>query len=209
MDAFAEDAILFENAIGQSSWTRSSVASIFTLESASTHSVVGRKDGLSGDGLTLAEILGEAGYQTVAVVTNPNVANALGMDQGFQVFEKLGHDEGANVVVDRAIHWLEDREDHRPLALYVHSSDPHNPYLPPEEYRQRFAPDSNDLVKEILAHRKKERWDPNEDTIRKLKDLYDGGDRLQRPRVRETAGPPLRSGEVQGCATGLRLGPRG
>ena len=174
VNAFAEDAILFENAIGQSSWTRSSVASIFTGLWPLTHSVVGRKDGLSGDGLTLAEILGEAGYQTVAVVTNPNVANAFGMDQGFQVFEKLGHDEGANVVVDRAIHWLEDREDHRPLALYVHSSDPHNPYLPPEEYRQRFAPDSDDLVKEILAHRKKERWDPNEDTIRKLKDLYDG-----------------------------------
>ena len=43
VDAFAEEATLFENAVGQSSWTRASMASIFTGVWPPTHGTTGWK----------------------------------------------------------------------------------------------------------------------------------------------------------------------
>jgi tetratricopeptide (TPR) repeat protein len=43
------------------------------------------------------------------------------------------------VVVDRALEWLDRRDDDRPFLLWTHFFDPHAPYEPPGDYRLRFA----------------------------------------------------------------------
>lgn len=64
VDAFAEEATLFENAIGQSSWTRASMASIFTGVWPPTHGTTGWKHELPEVFETLTEKLDADGTQT-------------------------------------------------------------------------------------------------------------------------------------------------
>ncbi len=83
IDAFAADAVLFERTMAQSSWTRSTIASLLTGAVPPVHGIVDRSDALPQEALTLAEILAQAGYSTAAFVTNGNVGEAFGFDQGF------------------------------------------------------------------------------------------------------------------------------
>ena len=89
IDAFAQDATLFENAIAQSSWTKASVASLFTGLTPTVHGIHGREDRLSDKAVTLAETLRAEGYRTAAFMTNTSVGEAFGFGQGFDEFVKL------------------------------------------------------------------------------------------------------------------------
>ena len=73
----ASDAVLFENAYAQSSWTRPAVASLFTGLLPPAHRTVGRRSVLPEDAVTLAEILAANGYEGMGLVRNPNVGRAF------------------------------------------------------------------------------------------------------------------------------------
>lgn len=91
VDAFAEDATLFERAIVPAQWTIPSHASIFTGEYPTTHMTSQIHDTLGEDTVTLAQLLNEGGYRTVGFCNNPLlgvVDNAL--DRGFQEFYNYG-----------------------------------------------------------------------------------------------------------------------
>lgn len=140
IDAFAAKAVVFESSIAQSSWTKSSVASLLTGLWPPEHGALKRTHRLSDEVLTLPEILSEAGYATAAFVTNPNVTAAFGFDQGFEDFTDLGIEARSNEVTEAVLAYLDQRMDERPLFLYVHTLDPHDPYNPPPDERARFAP---------------------------------------------------------------------
>jgi arylsulfatase A-like enzyme len=179
IDAFAAEGVLFANAVAQSSWTRSSVASLFTGLWPGTHGVHGRRDRLAPEAVTLAEILHDYGWETAGFVTNRNVARAFGLAQGFETYRMLRHDDSSEEVHRRAAAWLEDwrrQGAEAPFFLYLHTVEPHSAYRPPEPFRGRFAPEVPDdgtgtrwwlkqlkrgeipVTKEILGH---------------LQDLYD------------------------------------
>jgi arylsulfatase A-like enzyme len=146
--AFAEGAVMFENALAQSSWTRTSVASLFTGLLPIQHGVNQREDAMSDEALTLAEMLQATGYRTVGLVTNGNVGRQFGFSQGFDEYILLGeHREGPRLhslsdeVNEETLKWLEQHRQSQPLFLYIHTIDPHAPYAPPPEYRRRLAPD--------------------------------------------------------------------
>lgn len=146
VDAFASRALVYENAIAESSWTRSSVASLFTGLRPRSHGVVGRSHSLAAEAETLAEVLRDNGYETAAFITNGNAGATYALDQGFEVFELLGEKPGPNLhslsdeVNEAVFSWLDQREGSRPFLLYVHTMDPHDPYLPREDLRGRFLP---------------------------------------------------------------------
>lgn len=174
IDEFAAGATLFENAVGQSSWTRASVASLFTGLWPAAHGAVGRLDRLSGEAVTLAEALRAEGYATGAVVTNHNVHRTFGFDQGFDEFIHTNQPKTPSDVVNAwAEAWLEKRDTAKPFFLYLHTIDPHNPYLPPDRFRRRFAPGTEELVKRIEGNPRAETWDPDAETIAGLNALYD------------------------------------
>ncbi len=166
IDRFASQAIVFEHAVSQSSWTKASVASIFTGMWPPAHGATGWKHALAEELPTLGDVLGDAGYQTVAFSGNPNVVKAYGMDQGFQDFyrplkrpsDKLNH---------MVLEWLDQRALDRPFFLYVHTMDPHAPYQPPEPFRTRFAPKADEMP----------RWQPSWkwpiEVLPYLSNLYD------------------------------------
>jgi len=145
IDAFAEEAVLFERGLAQSSWTRSSVASLFTGLLPTAHGANRREDSLPPEAFTMAEILQSGGYETAAFITNPNVDSTFGFSQGFDLFTNLGDRPGPRLpclsdqVNQEVVQWLSDRELDRPFFLYIHTIDPHAPYAPPEPYRQQYT----------------------------------------------------------------------
>ena len=89
LDDFAQDAIVFEEAFANASWTRPSFASLMTGRYPSSHQTTRKSDSLSDDIETLAESLQTAGYTTFGLVTNFNVAAFFNFHQGFDHYTFL------------------------------------------------------------------------------------------------------------------------
>jgi arylsulfatase A-like enzyme len=140
LDALAARATLFENAIAQAPHTIPSMLQMMTSRYAEGEQI-------PGGHRTLAEALRAAGYETIAVVENPNLEldpGAHGLMRGFERFDRNGvldrndaaqqlYKTGttADAVTAQAVRRLRRRDRSRPLFLWVHYSDPHDPYLPP------------------------------------------------------------------------------
>ncbi|MGB5813477.1 MAG: sulfatase-like hydrolase/transferase [Polyangiales bacterium] len=86
LDHFAEDAIRFDQAFTNASWTRPSFASILTGRLPSSHGVMSKSDALPDSLTTLPEALAPAGYATTGYVTNFNVAPYFNFQQGFDEY---------------------------------------------------------------------------------------------------------------------------
>lgn len=149
IDAFARDAVLFENAFATSSWTKPSVPSIFTGKLPSGHGVfegsskdrAGKisSDLLSSDEFTLAESLRQAGYRTGAFVKNAQLKPFLGFDQGFDRYDEGIGD--APAVHAAFLKWFDQQRAEAPEAPvfgYVHVLDVHWPYLPTDSAAALF-----------------------------------------------------------------------
>jgi arylsulfatase A-like enzyme len=150
VDRLAAEGSLFENAYAQSSWTRTSMASLLTSTYPAVHGVEGRMEALAEEMRVLPEMLSEAGYTTAAITGNPNIGSAFGFRQGFDEFFELyeRRDAGrvrvgefvttADRVSEVAIEWIDRASE--PFFLLVLSIDPHSPYEPPPEF-DRFGGD--------------------------------------------------------------------
>lgn len=91
LDAFAEQATLFENGIAPAQWTIPSHASMFTGEPPSVHGALQSDDVLHSRFKTLAEHLREEGYRTVGFCNNPLVGILdNGLTRGFDAFYNYG-----------------------------------------------------------------------------------------------------------------------
>jgi arylsulfatase A-like enzyme len=146
LDAFAREAVVFDDAVAQSSWTRPAVASLLTGRWPHQHGAVTLMSALRPDLPTLAELLRDRGYATAAFVTNLNVAGRFGFDRGFERFEYLPErDDRREVYVPAptlhaaALAWLAERRE-RPFFLWLHATDTHAPYRPPADQAARFRP---------------------------------------------------------------------
>jgi arylsulfatase len=140
LDAFAARATVFENAISQAPHTIPSVLQIMT-------SRYDQGTQIAADSMTAAELLRSAGYETVAVVENANFESdqgARGLPRGFDRFYRNGllhrgsnewqhwkTKTPADAITAQAIRYLRGRESKRPVFLWLHYLDPHDPYLPP------------------------------------------------------------------------------
>ncbi|MEE2777915.1 MAG: sulfatase-like hydrolase/transferase, partial [Acidobacteriota bacterium] len=85
-DGFAARATVFENSVAQSSFTRSSVASLLTSLWPLAHGTLGSRSRLAEEALTLPELLQDTGYRTAGLVANGTVAAAFGFGQGFDEY---------------------------------------------------------------------------------------------------------------------------
>lgn len=83
LDAFARDAVVFDQHITQATWTRASTASMFTSVPPGSHGCEGKDGVLASENFTLAEALTAANYATAGFPNNANITAALGFGQGF------------------------------------------------------------------------------------------------------------------------------
>jgi arylsulfatase A-like enzyme len=87
LEAFGREGVIFRESYTASSWTKPAVASLFTSAYPSTHGVESRLAALPEEAATLAEVMREMGYATLAVSANPHVSWAAGMSDGFDVLD--------------------------------------------------------------------------------------------------------------------------
>lgn len=88
LDAFAAEATRFTDPVAQAPWSIPAQASILTGAYPSDHGATTTRPVL-GDQPTLAQLLGEAGYETYAVSPNEFVRPATGFGRGFDEFHTL------------------------------------------------------------------------------------------------------------------------
>lgn len=161
LDAFAADAVVFENVWANAPWTLPSYLSQFS----GLYPEAFRLDGkdpigdLSGGGPrfrlpderhTLAEAFLDAGYRTAAWIDTPWLGAASGVVQGFEeldlspALKPLGtRGDGLSGIAPRVLDWWAE-ENEGPSFAFVHAIDVHSPYaiseraprsLPGEPYR--------------------------------------------------------------------------
>jgi len=147
IDKFAADAVVFEHARSQANCTFPSVNSLLTSRYPG---VFIRQEkgqlGIPEDIPSIAEILKAVGYHTIAVSAShivratPTIYNPSGgFDRGFNTFvEGCVWRHGA--CVNRRVFAQLDLVQ-APFFMYIHYMEPHEPYLPPENYSRRFAGD--------------------------------------------------------------------
>jgi arylsulfatase A-like enzyme len=137
LEELAKNAVVFDAAYGTSSWTPPSMASLFTGLPPRAHGVIKGtiRDGqafnqeqLDDSFTTLAEIFQAAGYETIGVSSNAHLAKRTGFAQGFKTFRELPWQSAHEIGV--AVRELfAARMPGKPMLLWVHYFDPHNPYL--------------------------------------------------------------------------------
>jgi len=116
LDAFAEQATLFENGIAPAQWTIPSHASMFSGEPPSVHRALQSDDVLHPRFRTLAERLRAVGYRTVGFCNNPLVGVLdNGLRRGFDAFYNYcgafpagPNGASAGHVLSRARYWAGD-----------------------------------------------------------------------------------------------------
>jgi arylsulfatase A-like enzyme/Flp pilus assembly protein TadD len=151
LDRLAAAGIRFDQALSSVPLTLPSHASLMTGRQPYAHGV--RNNGyfvLRDETPTLAEAFAAAGYETAAFVSAFVLDRQFGLAQGFSRYDDAldrGAGDGASLESERrgdrtvaaAVRWLSARERTRPFFLWVHLFDPHDPYLPPPPFRERFA----------------------------------------------------------------------
>ncbi len=139
IDAWAKDAVVFENAQASASWTLPGLASVLTSYFSSTHRCWSFDSRLDPSFTTLPEILTDAGYDTLAVTSHVFLAPRYGLQQGFVHFDdEFAHPTEdpttaitSEMVSDKGIRFLEDKSrapDQGPWMLWLHYFDPHGVY---------------------------------------------------------------------------------
>ena len=86
LDALAARGIRFAHVESQSSWTKASMASLWTGLYPQRTGVMRFPHALPPEALLPAEVFREAGYRTAGVWRNGWVANNFGFDQGFDLY---------------------------------------------------------------------------------------------------------------------------
>jgi arylsulfatase A-like enzyme len=194
IDSLAKDGIKFNSAFSNSTWTRSSAASILTGLYPSVHKTETRDDRLPESVNTIPQMLKTADFDTAAFSAMGNVSSTLGFNKGFDVFfdlfredtliekrststtakEKIPGDEKvalplAEDINDYLIPYLENRID-RDLFIFVWGIDTHEPYSPPEDFKNYSANNKIDGRRETIERVKKSR---DKSEIDQLINLYD------------------------------------
>ena len=131
VDSIAAQGVMFLNATTQAPATGPSFTTLMTSRYPLVHGVVTSGFSLAGSQLTLAEVLRDAGYQTVAFPGNAAVVPRLGLSQGFELYDSRADTDDeqldAQEISDHLLPWLESHA-RKPFFVFAHYTEPHAPY---------------------------------------------------------------------------------
>jgi arylsulfatase len=131
IDALASDAIRFDDAFTPISVTGPAFASVMTGRGPAGHGVMVNlfRNGapLEVGQTTIAERFSAAGYRTAAFVSSFTLRSALGLDQGFTVYNSAGNrNRDGRISAEKFGSWLGVTEG--PVFAWYHTFDPHGPF---------------------------------------------------------------------------------
>ena len=140
MDYLALTGIRFAENRAQSSWTKSSMASLWTGLYPVRTGVVKHKNALAEAAVMPAELLSDAGFVTAGIWRNGWVAPNFGFSQGFEIYQtpsgkqapasmrqeaRAGRIDGTDIdILFSAIEFVRAHQDKR-WFLYLHMMDVH------------------------------------------------------------------------------------
>jgi arylsulfatase A-like enzyme len=198
IDELASNGVLFERHYSSSSWT---IPAHFSLMTGVTSGAVRQEFSISEKSLTLAERIRLLGYRTASFSANPLLSRGTGFDQGFDIFDcdiniinrlnnlklfdLLSHLKirrpihtnaiktfnSAELVTNYALEWIQE-SGNEPYFLFINYMDAHDPYLPPQKYRNLFTKDYRgnftgdicgelseaEFIRDIVPQMKPEDW---------------------------------------------------
>ncbi len=141
LEEFAHDAVIFDRAYAQTTWTRSSIACIQAGVFQSSHMIEDRADVLPDFLPTIQSTLKSHGYFNYGFVTNSNVSPVFNFGKHFDKYFRLGESKvkrGLSTnsaelfqIVEQAVKNTTNRDL---LYMYIHAMDPHQPYTPDVAY---------------------------------------------------------------------------
>lgn len=152
LNALADKGVVFEDARAATSWTLTSVASMFTGMHPTVHNVITKEDTLGESAPYLPEILQQAGYRTFGYSRNGFISNGRGFGRGFDVYHDVYKgkpaaefearktpEERAALTWDSYVAPFLAEEPDKPFFMYFHEIDPHHPYTPPAPYDTKYT----------------------------------------------------------------------
>lgn len=144
IDALAKEGATFTSAYTHWPKTRGSVAILLTGRRPSQNGYSKHHPGIPDFNPTLASVLSTVGYETAAIVDNPNVAKQHGYAKGFDSYRETWEEtalvsewDRTRAITDGAVKFLA-AEHARPFLLWLHYVNPHAPYTPPPPFDTTF-----------------------------------------------------------------------
>jgi len=154
IDGFAADGVLFERAYVHIPITGPSHSSLFTSLLPFEHGVHNNGQVLPESWTTLAETLRDNGWRTAGIVSLGVLKREFGYRRGFEIYmDTFERDwmKNAREVTDEAVGIIEGGLS-APYFLFVHYSDPHEPYTPPGlDYPKADVLLGDRLIGEVVA----------------------------------------------------------
>ncbi len=150
LDQFANESLVFEDAIAHVPMTLPSHISILTGLLPPSHGVRDNARFILDSKVdTIAEILKSKGYQTAAFVSAFVLDSQFGLDQGFDMYSdnftlveaRVDSTHVARRAEETEVEtesWLKQNSS-KQFFLWVHYHDPHDPYDAPEPYKKEYA----------------------------------------------------------------------
>lgn len=149
IDKLANEGVLFEQAISQSTWSLPSQCSILTSKYVPSHGVDDIYKRLSDSELTLGEILKIYGYETAAFTGGFWLSSVFNSGQGFDLYSDNLTFGKMQETVPLALDWLKNNKDKR-FFLLLQGFDGHSPFNLSKEYEEKFVdPAYNGIFKTL------------------------------------------------------------
>ncbi len=180
---WVRNASVFERGHTQENWTKPSVATLLSGLLPWQHTATDGEAVLPRSVSMISEVLKDEGFHTGSFICNGYVSDKFGFRQGWSTYRNYireGRRTQARFVAGDVLEWLDARPEDKPFMLYVHTIDPHVPYIPPDDLLQRYDPDPYDgpvdfrRDRELLEKIKSGALRTNARDRRRLEALYDG-----------------------------------
>jgi len=145
LDRIASEGAQFETTTCEATYTIASIPSILTGKYTWEHGTWMENTKLSPSLPTWAQSFTSAGYRTVGLACSPNGSSIFGNDNGFETFIDLfdevqqGRETVAAEQVLEPLEGVLGKADDRPLFLWMHIVEPHEPYVPPAPWAGLYS----------------------------------------------------------------------
>jgi arylsulfatase A-like enzyme len=161
IDSLARDGVLFRQMRCHTPTTGPSHATLFTGLLPLDHMVRKNSQILDQQLTTVAEMLQEQGYNTAGIVSLGALKSKFGFNQGFDTYDEDFPSQWFRVggeITESAQRWLKTGAS-EPYFMFVHYSDPHEPYTPPGlDYPRITVSLNGEVVGEALANGTSQRF---------------------------------------------------
>ncbi len=184
LDSLTDKCIVFNRHMSVGPYTQASFPGILA---GSYFLEYGDPRRLSGKRTLISEVVKRGGFKTAAFHSNPYLSDFVGWNRGWdkfydsmqdQVTDQIPYIQGA-AINDKVKAWLGDyvkQPDRKPLFLWTHYMDIHEPYIPDQKYVDQIdasikltADEMFQLFKDVIVPRDIS----NSETVDLLRKLYE------------------------------------